>query len=84
MWKSLWPLVGEAEPTPTSILQKLVMPGGMFRHSLQENIGSGHLRHLNTELETVKLGSKASRNPGGEQRMQRHQVSGSIILFGLP
>lgn len=32
---------------------------------LQENIGSGHLRHLNTELETVKQGSKASRNPGG-------------------
>ena len=31
----------EAEPTPTSILQKKVM----FWHSLQENIGSGHLRH---------------------------------------
>lgn len=45
-----------------STLQKLVVPGGLFQHSLQEDIGSGHLRHLNPELETVKQGSKASRN----------------------
>ena len=74
----------EAEPTPTSILQKLVTPGHLFRHSLQQDAGFGHLRHPDSELETVKQGSRASSNTGVWQKMQRDQFSGSINLFGLP
>ena len=65
-----------------STLQKLVAPGGLFQHSLQENIGSGHLRHLNTELETVKQGSKASRNTGTSKAGRETKFLGILFCLG--
>lgn len=66
------------------ILQKLVMPGGMFPALFAGKYRLWPSQTPEYWVRNSEAGSKASRNPGGEQRMQRQNVSGSIILFGLP